>query len=207
MALENGSVSKSGVVPSPAFSSARTGPTPRLNNWRRRSEDWRHLIAAAQRGERRAYDQLLRELDAGLLRYYARRLPRAAAEDARQDALLAIHAKLHSYMPSKPFGPWLATIARYKWVDSLRDASRFAALPLDDDVPFKGCENAAISAISVDSLLTRLKPAQAAVIRLVKLQGVSIEEASGATGQSEALVKVNIHRGLKKLAALAASAA
>src|SRR5262249_31078566 len=44
---------------------------------------------------------------------------------------------------------------------------------------------------------------QARVIRLVKLQGVSIEAASIATGQSPALVKVNIHRGLKKLAALA----
>jgi RNA polymerase sigma-70 factor (ECF subfamily) len=62
----------------------------------------------------------------------------------------------------------------------------------------------AINAIAVDDLLKQLKPAQACVIRLVKLQGVSIEDACGATGQSAALVKVNIHRGLKKLAALAA---
>jgi RNA polymerase sigma factor (sigma-70 family) len=171
--------------------------------WGKRSQKWRCLIVAAQRGERRAYDQLLRELDAWLSRYYARRLPRAAAEDARQDALLAVHAKLHTYTPSKPFGPWLAAIARYKWIDHLRDASRFAALPLDEDVPVKDGENAAISAISVEELLSRLKPAQATVIRLVKLHGVSIEEASGATGQSVPLVKVNIHRGLKKLAALA----
>ena len=173
--------------------------------WRKRSQQWRRLIVAARRGERRAYDQLLRELDAWLFRYYARRLPRAAAEDARQDALLAIHAKLHTYAPSKPFGPWLAAIARYKWIDNLRAASRFAALPLDEDVPVKDGENAAISAISVHVLLSRLKPAQAEVIRLVKLQGASIEEASGATGQSIPLVKVNIHRGLKKLAVLATS--
>ncbi len=55
----------------------------------------------------------------------------------------------------------------------------------------------------MDDLLRRLKPAQARVIRLVKLQGASIKDASGATGQSAALVKVNIHRGMKKLAALA----
>jgi hypothetical protein len=43
------------------------------------------------------------------------------------------------------------------------------------------------------------------VIRLMKLQGGSIEGASGATSQSVALVKVNIYRGLlKKLAALVA---
>jgi DNA-directed RNA polymerase specialized sigma24 family protein len=37
------------------------------------------------------------------------------------------------------------------------------------------------------------------------LQGFSIKGASGVTGQSASLVKVNIHRGLKKLAALAAA--
>jgi DNA-directed RNA polymerase specialized sigma24 family protein len=47
-----------------------------------------------------------------------------------------------------------------------------------------------------------LKPAQASVIRLVKLRGLSIARASGAIGQSAALVKINIHRGLEEMAAL-----
>ena len=176
----------------------------RLTNWRMRCEQWRCLMAAAQRGESRAYETLLRELDAWLRRYYARRLPAAAAEDARQDVLLAIHAKRHTYAPSKPFGPWVAAIARYKWIDHVRDASRFTAVSLHDDIPSEDRSEAAISAVAVDDLLRRLKPAQARVIRLVKLQGVSIEGASDATGQSASLVKVNIHRGLKKLVALAA---
>jgi RNA polymerase sigma-70 factor (ECF subfamily) len=175
-----------------------------LEGWRRRFEKWGRLMIAAQGGESQAYEQLLRELDAWLRRYYARRLPQAAADDARQDALLAIHAQRHAYTPSKPFGPWVAAIARYKWVDHVRDASRFAALSLHDDIPIEDREEAAISAVVVDDLLRRLKPAQARVIRLVKLQGVSIEGASNATGQSASLVKVNIHRGLKILAALAA---
>jgi RNA polymerase sigma-70 factor (ECF subfamily) len=160
-------------------------------------------MAAAQGGESDAYEQLLRELDGWLRRYYGRRLPGPAAEDARQDALLAIHAKRHAYVPSRPFGPWVAAIARYKWIDHVRDASRFAALSLEDDMPMEGHGETAISAMAVDDLLKRLTPAQASVIRLVKLQGASIQTASGATGQSAALVKVNIHRGLKKLAALA----
>ena len=176
----------------------------RSTNWERRSEQWGCLMAAAQGGERQAYEQLLRELDAWLRRFYARRVPAAAAEDARQDALLAVHAKRHAYTPSKPFGPWLAAIARHKWIDHLRDASRFAALSFHDEIPIEDRSEAALSAVAVDDLLRRLKPAQARVIRLVKLEGVSIEGASGATGQSAALVKVNIHRGLKKLAAMAA---
>jgi RNA polymerase sigma-70 factor (ECF subfamily) len=174
----------------------------RSTNWGRRSEQWRCLMIAAQNGKSEAYQILLRELDAWLRSYYARRLPASVAEDARQDALLAIHLKRHTYEPSKPFGPWVAAIARYKWIDHLRDASRFAALSLHDDLPTEDPGEAAISAVVVDDLLKRLKPAQARVIRLVKLQGLSIKGASDVTGQSAALVKVNIHRGLKKFAAL-----
>lgn len=172
-------------------------------DWKQRSARWRCLMVAAQAGERHAYERLLGELDAWLRRYYARRLPHPAADDARQNALLAIHAARHTYMPSRPFGPWVATIARYKWIDHLRDATRFATLSLSDEVPINDHSEAAISTVVVDDLLRRLKPAQARVIRLVKLRGVSIKTAASATGQSAALVKVNIHRGLKKLAALA----
>jgi RNA polymerase sigma factor (sigma-70 family) len=182
----------------------KAGDTVRPASWDRRCEQWGCLMAAAQGGESDAYEQLLRELDSWLRRYYARRLPGAAAEDARQDALLAIHARRHAYAPSRPFGPWVAAIARYKWIDHVREASRFAALSLDDNIPIGDHGEAAISTVVVDGLLRQLKPAQALTIRLVKLQGVSIEAASAATGQSTALVKVNIHRGLKKLAALAA---
>jgi RNA polymerase sigma factor (sigma-70 family) len=171
-------------------------------NWDRRSERWGRLMAAAQAGEDQAYEQLLRELDVWLRRYYTRRLPPPEAEDARQEVLLAIHAKRHTYTPSRSFGAWLTAIARYKWVDRIRDASRFAALALDEQVSIEDHGDAAISAVAVDELLGQLKPDQASVIRLVKLKGLSIEGASGATGQSVALVKVNIHRGLKKLMAL-----
>ena len=173
-----------------------------MTNWEGRSERWRRLMIAARAGDGQAYGQLLRELDVWLRRYYERRLPYPAADDARQEALLAIHAKRHTYAPSRSFGAWVVAIARYKWVDRLREASRYAALSLDEDIAIEDHEEAAISAAALDHLLGRLKPAQARVIRLVKLNGLSIAHASGATGQSAALVKINIHRGLKKLAAL-----
>jgi RNA polymerase sigma factor (sigma-70 family) len=169
------------------------------------SEKWGCLMGAAQRGECRAYEQLLKELDAWLRRYYARRLPYPAAQDARQEALLAIHAKRHSYTPSRPFGPWVASIARYKWIDQIRSAHQFSAVLVHDEIPFQDGDEAAMSGIAVEDFLRKLKPSQARVIRLVMLQGFSIKGASGVTGQSASLVKVNIHRGLKKLAALAAA--
>jgi RNA polymerase sigma factor (sigma-70 family) len=174
----------------------------RWDDWGSRSVRWSDLMKAAQAGDNRAYEQLLREVDAWLSRYYARRLPHPTAEDARQDVLLAIHAKRHTYNPSRPFGAWITAIARYKWIDRIRDASRYSALSLDEEIPIEGHEGAAISAATLDLLLGKLKPAQESVIRLVKLKGLSVARASGVTGQSTALVKINIHRGLKKLADL-----
>jgi RNA polymerase sigma factor (sigma-70 family) len=196
---------RSATAPPPLFADQlQSTHAIRSANCQRRSEEWGRLMTAAQGGEGQAYDQLLRELDRWLRHYYARRLPGPAADDARQDALLAVHVNRHTYMPSRPFGPWVATIARYKWIDHIRAQSRSATSVLPDDIPVGDHEESATSAVTVDDLLRRLKPAQAHVIRLVKLQGVSIDDASSATGQSKALVKVNIHRGLKKLAVLAA---
>lgn len=178
------------------------GKTARWQRWNDCSERWGRLMLAARGGDGAAYEQLLRELDLWLRAYYARRLPYPAADDARQEVLLAIHAKRHTFAPSKPFGAWVTAIARYKWVDRVRDASRYSALSLDDEIAVEDHEEAAISTAALDQLLGRLKPAQESVIRLVKLNGLSIARASGATGQSAALVKINIHRGLKKLAAL-----
>jgi RNA polymerase sigma factor (sigma-70 family) len=170
--------------------------------WDRHSVRWGRLMVAAQTGESDAYERLLRELDTWLRRFYARRLPGSAAEDAVQDALLAIHHKRHTYDPARPFGAWFMAIARYKWIDRVREASRFVVLSLDAEIPVEDHGESTISAAALDKLLGRLKPAQASVIRLVKLRGLSIAHASGATGQSAALVKINIHRGLKKLTAL-----
>ena len=180
----------------------RPARSVQAESWTQRSQRWGCLMMEARSGDSHAYEQLLRELDAWLCRYYARRLPHPAAEDARQDTLLAIHAKRHTYESSRSFGAWVIGIARYKWIDRIRDASRYSALALDEDIAVEDHEGAAVSAAALDHLLGRLKPAQESVIRLVKLKGLSIAGASGATGQSTALVKVNIHRGLKKLAAL-----
>jgi len=166
---------------------------------------WSNLMAAAQRGEAAPYRRLLAELRPWLVRYFSRRLPPSAVEDAVQETLIAIHNKRQTYEPERPFGPWLAGIARYKWIDRLRSAGRHAADELPETLGTPDHESAVTSAIALEQLLATLKPAQAEVIRLVKLSGLSIEEAADRTGQSAALVKVNIHRGLGRLAKLVES--
>ncbi len=163
---------------------------------------WGQMMAAGQNGDSAAYRMLLGEVAVWLRRYYVRRLPPAAIEDAIQDVLLAVHEKRHTYDPARPFGPWLAAIARYKWIDRLRALKVEATEPLDENMGVADHGDRVMAGSALRQLLGGLKPAQADVIRLVKIEGYSIEEASKATGQSVPLVKVNIHRGLKRLASV-----
>lgn len=150
-------------------------------------------------GDAAAYKRLLGEVRVWLQRYYARRLPPAVVEDAVQDALIAVHDKRHTYDLDRPFSPWLAAIARYKWIDRLRALKRMATEPLGEGIATGDHESAVLSATILEDLLGSLKPAQSEVIRLVKLYGFSVEEAAERSGQSVSLVKVNIHRGLARL--------
>jgi RNA polymerase sigma-70 factor (ECF subfamily) len=160
---------------------------------------WNGRMAAAQAGDDEAYERLMAELRQWLSRYFHKRLAPAAAEDATQEALIAIHAHKQKYQPDDPMTPWLRTIARFKWIDQLRSHFRGPESLEDADVPVEDHGSATRSAILLDMLLAQVKPAQALVIRLVKLNGASVEEASRITGQSASLVKVNIHRGLKRI--------
>ncbi|UAJ11854.1 sigma-70 family RNA polymerase sigma factor [Glacieibacterium megasporae] len=157
-------------------------------------------MLAAQAGNGSAYRRLLAEVRPWLLRYYSRRLPPGSVEDAVQDTMIALHTKRHTYDPARAFGPWLAAIARYKWIDRLRAMKRSAADELPDDLAVGDHESAITSATVLHALLAELKPAQAEAIRLVKLAGLSVDDAATRTGQSPSLIKVNIHRGLARLA-------
>lgn len=172
-------------------------------------DEWGRLMVAALAGHGGAYNRLLSEIQPWLQRYFMRRLPMSMADDATQECLIAVHQKRHTYEPGRPFRPWLGAIARYKWIDRLRAMGRKPTVSLDEELfepSVDGHEASVTSAIVLNELLSRLKPAQVSVIRLVKIQGYSIEEAAAMTGQSESLVKVNIHRGLAKLAGIANAA-
>ena len=139
------------------------------------------------------------------LRRYSRALVnnRDDADDLVQDTLLSLHRKLASYDPTRSIIPWLAAIARYRFVDHLRLAYRNAADAIEDDMALAHNEEPALTArLSLDRLFEALPDAQCRAIELVKIEGLSISEALTSTGQSESLIKVNIHRGLKRLSAL-----
>jgi RNA polymerase sigma factor (sigma-70 family) len=160
----------------------------------------RALMALSQKGDKKAYTVLLQECARWLRRFFSHKIAPDAVDDLVQDTLLSMHRKLSSYDPSRPFLPWLAAIARFRWVDKLRQIYKHEASALDFDIAQDGHEDVVGAKISIDRLLDLLPAGQAEAIRHVKILGLSIAEACEKTGQTEALVKVNIHRGLKKLA-------
>ena len=163
------------------------------------------LMIASLDGHARAYEALLRLSAERLRAYFRRRLPgrEADVEDLVQETLIAIHRKQASYDTTLPFTAWLHGIARYRLIDLLRREYRKAALPLDD--AFESEDNGPVDAIlaelDVANLLSRLSPRQADAIRLTRIEGLSVRDAAGVSGQSQPSIKVNVHRGIGRLVA------
>jgi RNA polymerase sigma-70 factor (ECF subfamily) len=158
------------------------------------------LMTLSQAGEKQAYAALLEACQRWLRGYYSRRIAPSSLDDLVQETLIALHTKRASWDSSRPFLPWLAAIARYRWVDHLRRLYRADEHELHEELIGTDDEPAIAARISLGRLLGLLPEAQARAITLVKIEGLGIAEAAAVTGQSESLVKVNIHRGLKKLA-------
>ena len=170
------------------------------------------LMLASLDGDAASHRALLDRLSRRLRAYYKRKLARigrgaAEAEDLVQEAVLAIHLKRHTYDPVEPLTPWVHAIARYKLIDFLRRSrASISDVPIEEaDTIMAHDDNVdAESTYDVKRLMERLPKNMRCAIEAVKLDGQSIAEAAERCGISESGVKMNIHRGLKTLAALIA---
>ena len=172
--------------------------------------DWSIYMARAQNGDREAYRRLLDDLTPFLRSLAARRFyVEDDVEDAVQEILLTIHAIRHTYDPSRPFGPWLVAIANRRIVDSMRrlGRSRSREKPLDE--AHEACaapaaeEQFGLADIKIlRQAVEQLPQAQREAIRMLKLEEMSLKEASAASGTSITALKVSTHRALQKLRAI-----
>ena len=163
----------------------------------------------AQAGDEAAYREALR-LIANRLRAYLRRRMQSLPDDVEdlvQETLLALHLQRGTYDPALPVSAWVLAVARHKLIDLWRRRGRQDALhdPLDDfgdaQLVAEGTENAEARR-DLGRLLDSLPEAQRLAIQLTKVEGLSVAEASQRTGASESAIKVQVHRGLKRLMAL-----
>ena len=168
---------------------------------------WDGWLAAAQAGDARAYDPLLRDC-LPLLRAIARRriADHAEAEDAVQDTLLTIHRMLATYDPARPARPWIAAIAERRCIDRLRRRGRGAGRenPIDDHAETLAAPPGVtgedrVANRQLREAVAELPASQRAALRLAKLEELPLAEAAARSGLSVGALKVATHRALKTL--------
>lgn len=167
----------------------------------------RPLWLAAQAGDEAAYGRALEAMSLRLRAYFRRRLSDAPhdLEDLVQETLLAVHLQRGTFDATMPVTAWLHAIARHKLVDLWRRTGRAGAvLESFDELDESAHPVAPVAAPTRDLsvLLEQLPPAMRRSIVDTKIEGLSVAEAAQAAGVSESSVKVNVHRGLQRLARL-----
>jgi RNA polymerase sigma-70 factor, ECF subfamily len=166
------------------------------------------LWLAAHAGDDVAYKQALGLIAKRLRGFFGRRLTALPdeVEDLIQETLLAMHMQRGTFDASIPVSAWVHAIARHKLVDLYRRRGRREDLhqSIDDLDPdfHPAIEDAPPARRDLVQLLGGLPPAQQRAIVLTRIEGLSMAEASARTGVSVAALKVQVHRGLKKLMAL-----
>lgn len=163
------------------------------------------LMLAGLAGDAEAHRQLLTAAAARLRNYFGRRIGSDAAdlEDLVQETLIAIHKRRESFNPALPFTAWLHAIAKYKLVDHYRRTGARRHVAIDDIAELTAANDfePAMAAVDIERMLARLPEKHRKAIRLTRIEGYSVEEASQMSGQSPSAIKIGVHRGLKKLTA------
>jgi RNA polymerase sigma factor (sigma-70 family) len=169
--------------------------------------DWSALMARAQDGDRDAYRSLLGQIEP-FVRSIARRCFNRAAdvEDVVQDVLLTVHAIRNTYDPKRPFGPWLVAIANRRMIDRLRRRARQQAREIELSGEHETFPDASANLdrpipaeLALAGAIDKLPPDQRDAIRMLKLNEMSLKEASQASGRSIAALKVATHRAIRNL--------
>jgi len=175
--------------------------------------DEEELVAAAQRGELPAFNQLI-------LRYQSLAYNVAyrivgdtdAAADATQDAFLKAYRALRSYRGGS-FKAWLLRIVANTCYDALRARKRRPATSLDDlavapeharqmingrEGPEDWALRQELSRV-IQAGIATLPPDQRTAVVLADIQGLSYQEIATVMGCSLGTVKSRLSRGRAKL--------
>lgn len=169
---------------------------------------WDDLMRRANAGDGAAFLRFLTEVTSplrSLIRARGRALPPDQHEDVLQEVLLAIHLKRGSWDGTAPVRPWLYAVARHKIVDAFRKRGQRLHLPLEDVAGMLAAEPgpAPLAARDADRMLGLIDARSAALVRAVRLEGKSTEDAAAHLGVTPGAARVALHRAMRRLAHLA----
>ncbi len=129
---------------------------------------------------------------------------REAALDATQDTFLTVFRKIDRFEARSAFSTWLYRVAMNTCYDHLRRQKRKQAssLPENYDVPDPTAEDPLIGVevrSDIEDALAQLSDDFRAVVVLVDLEGMSLEQASDTLGIPKGTVKSRLFRARKRL--------
>ena len=184
------------------------GTAPRQEAVLITDDRWEVLLARANDGDEAAFLRFLTEVTPplrGLIRARGRGLPPDLHEDILQEVLLAIHLKRQSWRRDTPVRPWLYAVARHKVVDAFRRHGCRVELPLEDVADILAAEAgpAPMAARDADRMLGMIDARSAALVRAVRLEDQTTEDAAARLGLSAGAARVVLHRALRRLSELA----
>jgi len=98
----------------------------------REASDEQLLLGYRERGDRRAFEELVHRYERELFSYLRRYLGNAEmAEDAFQQTFLQVHLKCGQYEEGRKVRPWLYTVATNQAIDAQRRNRRHRMVSLD----------------------------------------------------------------------------
>jgi len=133
-----------------------------------------------------------------------------AADDVLQIAMLAVWEKAYLYKSEKAaVSTWVFTIARYKYIDSLRRSGRQATeLAIQDDEPDLRAADVPVAEdevmhdqrkLAVQNAIAELPADQQSVVYLTYINGLSHSEIAERLGLPLGTVKSRIRRAFQRL--------
>jgi RNA polymerase sigma-70 factor (ECF subfamily) len=154
------------------------------------------LVRAVLDGDRESFSTLYAQFAPLVHGILLARVPRLEVEDLVQDIFLHAYRRLHTLRDAAAFGPWIAMIARNRAMDFHRRSRE--TVEINEDYPSndRGRRERAEEILDVIRSLPEAYR-ETLVLRLV--EGMTGPEIALRTGLTAASVRVNLHRGMKKL--------
>lgn len=167
------------------------------------------LAMAAGRGDRHAFEQWVRALQADVWRFHAYRAGANVADDLTQETFVRAFGSLPRFAGRSTSRAWLLSIARRVIVDSIRSAVARPRLHAGEDWEAVAEQRAAQQrsgrtfedVIEVRMLLDDLDPERREALVLTQMLGLSYQEAADACGVPVGTIRSRIARAREDLLA------
>jgi len=154
------------------------------------------LVRAFLDGDRESFSTLYGQFAPLVHGILLARVPRLEVEDLVQDIFLHAYRKLHTLRDAAAFGPWIAMIARNRAMDFHRCSHEMVEITEEHASDDRGRR---VRAEEILDVIRSLPEAYRETLVLRLVEGMTGPEIALRTGLTAASVRVNLHRGMKKL--------